>query len=57
MVVEQYLGKIVKIPQPKKPDTRTKVDPLFEKANFLSTKPARKIGSKIEKKPTFRDKP
>ena len=28
----------------KKPETRTKVDPLSEKANILSKKPARKIG-------------
>ena len=39
-----YLNKIVKIQQPKKPETRTKVDFLFERANILSKKPARKIG-------------
>ena len=41
---KQYLNKIVKIQQPKKPETRTKVDFLFERANILSKKPARKIG-------------
>ena len=34
------------IQQPKKKETRTNVD-LFERANILSKKPARKIGSKI----------
>ena len=43
----------MKIQQPQKPQTRTKVDVLFERANILSKKPARKIGSKIKKKPTF----
>ena len=47
----------MKIQQAKKPETKTKVDFLFERANILSKKPARKIGSKIKKKPTFRDKP
>ena len=28
----------------KRPETRTKVDFLFERANILSKKPARKIG-------------
>ena len=37
----------------KKPETRTEVDFLFERANILSKKPARKIGSKIKKIPTF----
>ena len=41
---KQYLNKIVKIQQPKKPEKRTKVDFLFERANILSEKPARKIG-------------
>ena len=43
----------MKMQQPKEPKTRTKVDFLFERANILSKKPARKIGSKIKKKPTF----
>ena len=47
----------MKIQQPKKPETRTKMGFLFERANILSKKPARKIGKKIEKKPTFEDKP
>ena len=50
-----YLSKIVKIKQPKKPETRTKVDFLFERAIIMSKKPARKIGSKIIKKPIFWD--
>ena len=37
----------------KKPETRTKVDFLFERVNILSKMPARKIGSKIKEKPTF----
>ena len=41
---KQYLNKLVKIQQLKKPETRTKVDFLFERANILSKKPARKIG-------------
>ena len=48
-----YLSKIVKIQQPKKPETRTKVDFLSEQANILSKKSAHEIGSKIKKKPTF----
>ena len=47
----------MKIQQPKKPETRTKVDFLLEKANILSKKPAHKIGQKIKKKQTFEDKP
>ena len=46
LIINQYLGKVVKIQQPKKPETGTKVDFLFEIANILSKKPARKIGSK-----------
>ena len=42
--------------QPKKPEKRTKVNFLFERANILSKKQARKIGSKIEEKPNFLDK-
>ena len=38
------MNKTVKIQQPKKPETRTKVDFLVERANILSKKPARKIG-------------
>ena len=34
----------MKILQPKKPETRTQVDFLFESANILSNKPAHKIG-------------
>ena len=42
----------------KKPETRTKMDFLFERANILSEKPARKIGSKLKlMKTTFLDKP
>ena len=48
-----YLSKIVKIQLPKKPETRTKVDFLFERANILSKKSAHEIGSKMKKKPTF----
>ena len=47
----------MKIQQPKKPEIRTKVNFLFERANILLKKPARKIGQKIKKKPTFEDKP
>ena len=47
----------MKIQQPKKPEIRTKVDFLFERANILLKKQARKIGQKIKKKPTFEDKP
>ena len=39
------------------PQARTKVNFLFERANILSRKPARKTGSKIKKKPAFWDKP
>ena len=50
----KYLNKIVKtVQRPKKSGTRTKVDFLFERANILSKKPARKIGTRIKKKPTF----
>ena len=41
----------------KKHERRRNVDFLFERANILSKKPARKICSKIKKKPTFWDKP
>ena len=41
----------MKLQWPKMPETRTKVEFLFEKANILSKKPARKIGSKSKKKP------
>ena len=44
-----YLNKIVKIQQPKKPETRTKVDFLFERANILSKKPAHKLAKKLRK--------
>ena len=51
------MGKILKIQQPKQPETRTKVDFLFErapeKANILSNKTACKVGSKSKQKPTF----
>ena len=47
----------MKIQLPKKPEIRTKGDSLFERANILSKKPARKIGQKIKKKPSFEDKP
>ena len=50
---KQYLNKIVKMRQPKKPETKTKVDFLFERANILSKEPIRKIDSNIKKKPTF----
>ena len=42
------------IQQPKKPETRTKVDFLFERANILSKKPARKIGKKLRKSQLLR---
>ena len=45
------------IQQQKKPEIRTKVDFLFERANILSKKPAHKIRQKIKKKPTLGDKP
>ena len=41
---KRYLGKVVTVKQPKKPETSTKVDFLFERANILSKKPASKIG-------------
>ena len=50
---KQYLGKIMKVKQPKKPETRTKVDFLIERANILSEGPAPKIGSKMKKKASF----
>ena len=50
---KQYFNKIVKIQHPKKPETRTKVDFLYERANILSKKLSRKIRSKIKKKPIF----
>ena len=37
----------------KKPETRTKVDFLFERANIVSKKPARRIGSKTKEKATY----
>ena len=37
----------------KKPETRTKVDFLFERANILSKKRVRKIDSKMKKKTIF----
>ena len=43
----------MKMQQPRKARNRDKVDLLFEIANILSKKPARKIGWKIKKKPTF----
>ena len=43
----------MEIQQPKKPETRTKVNFLFDRANISSKKPAHKIGSKIKKIPTF----
>ena len=43
----------MKIQQPKKPETRTKVDFWFERAGILSTKPARKIGPKVKNKQLF----
>ena len=39
-----YGAFLVKKRQPKKPETRTKVDFLFERANILSKKRARRIG-------------
>ena len=35
---KKYLNKIMRIQQPKKPETRTKVEFLFERANILSKK-------------------
>ena len=46
---KQYLGKIVKIKTAKNPETRTKADFLFGRANILSNKPTRKIVLKIRK--------
>ena len=45
----------MKIQQPAKLETRTKVDLyfLFERANILSKEPARKVDTEIKKKPTF----
>ena len=37
----------------KKPETKTKVDFLSERANILSKKSAGKIDPKMKKKPTF----
>ena len=37
----------------KKPEIRTKVDFLFERANILLKKATRKIGSKVKKKANF----
>ena len=47
----------MKIQQPKKPETETKVDFLLERASILSKKPAPEIGSKIKNKPIVLDKP
>ena len=47
----------MKIQQPKKLETRTKVDFLFERTNILSKEPTRKSVSKIQKKNTFLNKP
>ena len=44
----------MKIQQPKKRETRTKVDFLYKRAIILSKKPARKSASKMKKKTTFR---
>ena len=38
----------MKMQRPKKPETRTKVDFLFERANILSKNPGPKIGSKMK---------
>ena len=46
-------GQNVKIQWPKKPETRTKVDFLFERANIFSRKLDRTICSAIKKKITF----
>ena len=43
--------------QQKQPETRTKVDFLFLRADIWCRKPGRTICSKIKKKPTFWDKP
>ena len=37
----------------KKPETRTKVDFLFERANILSETPVRQIGTKSKKNQLF----
>ena len=44
--------KNCKITTAKKPEAKTKVDFLFERANILSKQPARKIVSKIKIKQT-----
>ena len=36
-----------------KPETKTKVDFLFDRANILSKRPVRKIGQKNKEKPSF----
>ena len=51
---KQYLGKPVKIQQPKKPETRTKVDFLLERANILSKNPDCKTGQKVRKSQLLR---
>ena len=46
----------MRIQQPKKPETSTKLDFLFKRANILSKKATRKICSKIKKKQPFETK-
>ena len=43
------MNKTVKIQQPKKPETRTKVDFLFERANILSKSQLVKLAKKLRK--------
>ena len=47
------MNNIVKIQLSEKPETRTKVGFLFERANNLSKTSARKIVSRIKKTLTF----
>ena len=50
---QMIFGKNCKNTSAKKPETRTKVDLLCERANILSEKLAGKNGSKTEKKAIF----
>ena len=50
---KQYLNKNVKIKQPKKPETRTKVDFLFKRVNILSKSQLVKLIKKLSKSQLF----
>ena len=51
--LEQYLNKIVNIQRPAKPETRTKVDFLFERANILSKSQLVTLAQKLRKSQLF----